>query len=162
MPESGIRSDTPPLSPVSSLQQAVAGTLQRVLLGWNSGHNTISHNRADLIGRLTRDPEIRQTSKGLLVAHVGLAVNRQRTSGEETTLIELSPGTNTPATAQTTLPSDASSLRKAVSNKHAGVAQTEILRTRLVIETDHISLISHGSLIHATPIKRIPPQALAN
>lgn len=39
MPESGIRSDTPPLSPVSSLQEAVADTLQRVLLGWNSGHD---------------------------------------------------------------------------------------------------------------------------
>lgn len=44
-----------------------------------------SLNRAEIIGNLTRDPEVRQTPNGNMVASVGIATNRRwrdRQSGE--------------------------------------------------------------------------------
>ena len=45
-----------------------------------------SINRVTLIGNLTRDPEVRQTSKGKSVTDLGVALNRTYTtdSGEQT------------------------------------------------------------------------------
>lgn len=40
-------------------------------------------NRVLLIGRLTRDPELRYTAGGTAVADFGLAVNRRRKQGDE-------------------------------------------------------------------------------
>jgi single-strand DNA-binding protein len=44
-----------------------------------------SYNKVILMGNLTRDPELRYTPKGLAVAKIGLAVNRQwkSESGEQ-------------------------------------------------------------------------------
>lgn len=39
-----------------------------------------SYNKVLLMGNLTRDPEVRYTPKGMAVAQIGLAVNRQWTS----------------------------------------------------------------------------------
>lgn len=44
-----------------------------------------SVNKVILIGNLTRDPELKQTSGGKTVAVVGLATNRTTTRGGETT-----------------------------------------------------------------------------
>lgn len=43
----------------------------------------MNFNRVILVGRLTRDPEIRTTTDGLTVARFGLAVNRYSKSGED-------------------------------------------------------------------------------
>lgn len=53
-----------------------------------------SFNKVILIGNLTRDPELRYTPKGMAVAKVGLAVNRQWKSEsgekkEEVTFIDV-------------------------------------------------------------------------
>lgn len=42
-------------------------------------------NKVILMGRLTRDPEVRSTQSGTLVARYTLAVDRMRKSGEEQT-----------------------------------------------------------------------------
>ncbi|MEM8954580.1 MAG: single-stranded DNA-binding protein [Verrucomicrobiota bacterium] len=52
-------------------------------------------NKVILIGNLTRDPEVRQTTKGASVAELGLAVNRRVPGGdgaerrEETTYVDV-------------------------------------------------------------------------
>jgi single-strand DNA-binding protein len=51
-------------------------------------------NRVILVGNLTRDPELRYTSKGLAIAKIGLAVNRawKTETGElkeETTFVDI-------------------------------------------------------------------------
>lgn len=63
----------------------------------NSNHHHImsSLNKVMLIGRLTRDPELRHTPKGTSLAEFGLAVNRSFTteSGEkreDTTFVDVS------------------------------------------------------------------------
>jgi single-strand DNA-binding protein len=53
-----------------------------------------SYNKVILVGNLTRDPELRYTPKGLAIAKIGLAVNRNYTteSGEkkeEVTFVDL-------------------------------------------------------------------------
>lgn len=85
----------------------------------------ISHNRADLIGRLTRDPEIRQTSKGIPIAHAGLALNRLRTSGEETTLIEFIARNEHALYCAHQLTKRCLIFTQGHPHKSAGVAQTE-------------------------------------
>ncbi len=35
-----------------------------------------SYNKVILVGNLTRDPELRYTPKGMAIAKIGLAVNR--------------------------------------------------------------------------------------
>ncbi len=42
-----------------------------------------NYNKVLLMGRLTKDPELRYTSQGRPVADLGLAVNREYTSGNE-------------------------------------------------------------------------------
>ena len=42
-----------------------------------------NYNKVLLMGRLTRDPELRYTPQGTPVADIGLAVNREYTSGDE-------------------------------------------------------------------------------
>jgi len=42
-----------------------------------------SFNKIELMGNLTRDPELRQTSNGTPVANFGLAVNNPRSSRED-------------------------------------------------------------------------------
>ncbi len=44
-----------------------------------------SYNKVILVGNLTRDPELRYTPKGMAIAKIGLAVNRNWTteSGEK-------------------------------------------------------------------------------
>lgn len=42
-----------------------------------------NYNKVLLIGRLTRDPELRYTAQGTPVADIGLAVNREYTVGSE-------------------------------------------------------------------------------
>ena len=53
-----------------------------------------SFNRVILVGNLTRDPELRYTPKGMAIAKVGLAVNRNWTSEsgekkEEVTFVDV-------------------------------------------------------------------------
>jgi len=48
-----------------------------------------SFNRVSLMGNLTRDPELRYTPQGTPVAQFGLAMNRKRGAGEETTFVEV-------------------------------------------------------------------------
>ncbi len=53
-----------------------------------------SFNKVILVGNLTRDPELRYTPKGMAIAKVGLAVNRNWTSEtgekrEEVTFVEV-------------------------------------------------------------------------
>src|SRR5438477_11010183 len=50
-----------------------------------------SFNKVVLIGRLTRDPEMRYTHSGVSVCHFTLAVNRTRGAGkqEETDFIDI-------------------------------------------------------------------------
>jgi single-strand DNA-binding protein len=53
-----------------------------------------SFNKVILVGNLTRDPELRFTSKGMAIAKVGLAVNRNWTSEsgekkEEVTFVDV-------------------------------------------------------------------------
>lgn len=43
----------------------------------------MNFNKVMLMGRLTRDPELRYTPQGVPVSDLGLAVNRQYTSGNE-------------------------------------------------------------------------------
>jgi len=43
----------------------------------------MNFNRVILVGRMTRDPEIRTTSDGVTVAKFGVAVNRYSKSGED-------------------------------------------------------------------------------
>ncbi len=40
-------------------------------------------NRVTLVGRLTRDAELRHTSGGLAICSMGLAINRRRKQGDE-------------------------------------------------------------------------------
>ena len=42
-----------------------------------------NYNKVLLMGRLTRDPELRYTPQGIPVADIGLAVNREYTAGDE-------------------------------------------------------------------------------
>ncbi len=42
-----------------------------------------NYNKVLLMGRLTRDPELRYTPQGTPVADIGLAVNREYTAGDE-------------------------------------------------------------------------------
>ena len=42
-----------------------------------------NYNKVLLMGRLTRDPELRYTGQGTAVADIGLAVNREYTVGSE-------------------------------------------------------------------------------
>ncbi len=52
-------------------------------------------NKVYLMGRLTRDPELRYTPKGTAVADLGMAINRYRSGGEggerteETTFVDV-------------------------------------------------------------------------
>ena len=52
-------------------------------------------NKVYLMGRLTRDPELRYTPKGTAVADLGMAINRFRGGGdggertEETTFVDV-------------------------------------------------------------------------
>jgi single-strand DNA-binding protein len=51
-------------------------------------------NRVFLMGRLTRDPEVRRTPKGVAVAEISLAINRYRTDdagnkSEEVTFVQV-------------------------------------------------------------------------
>jgi single-strand DNA-binding protein len=53
-----------------------------------------SFNRVILVGNLTRDPELRYTPKGMAIAKIGLAVNRNWTSEtgekkEEVTFVDV-------------------------------------------------------------------------
>src|ERR1700761_1558814 len=53
-----------------------------------------SYNKVILVGNLTRDPELRYTPKGMAIAKVGLAVNRNWTSEtgekkEEVTFVDV-------------------------------------------------------------------------
>src|ERR1700761_2022073 len=53
-----------------------------------------SYNKVILVGNLTRDPELRYTPKGMAIAKIGLAVNRNWTSEsgeqkEEVTFIDV-------------------------------------------------------------------------
>ena len=42
-----------------------------------------NYNKVLLMGRLTRDPELRYTPQGVPVTDIGLAINREYTAGEE-------------------------------------------------------------------------------
>ena len=42
-----------------------------------------NYNKVLLMGRLTRDPELRYTAQGTPVADIGLAINREYTAGDE-------------------------------------------------------------------------------
>ena len=42
-----------------------------------------NYNKVLLMGRLTRDPELRYTPQGIPVTDIGLAVNREYTVGDE-------------------------------------------------------------------------------
>ncbi|HXS69651.1 MAG TPA: single-stranded DNA-binding protein [Candidatus Polarisedimenticolia bacterium] len=53
-----------------------------------------SYNKVILVGNLTRDPELRYTPKGMAIAKIGLAVNRNWTSEsgekkEEVTFVDV-------------------------------------------------------------------------
>jgi single-strand DNA-binding protein len=48
-----------------------------------------NYNKVQLMGNLTRDPELRHTPQGTPVAQFGLAVNRKRGESEETTFVEI-------------------------------------------------------------------------
>jgi single-strand DNA-binding protein len=48
----------------------------------------IGHARAQIVGNLTRDPELRYTSNGTTVCNFGVAVNRRRGEEESVSFLE--------------------------------------------------------------------------
>ena len=46
-------------------------------------------NQFNFCGRLTRDPDTRQTKSGISVCNFGLALNRKTKDGEDTTFVDM-------------------------------------------------------------------------
>jgi single-strand DNA-binding protein len=121
-------------------------------------------NRVFLAGRLTRDPELRYTPKGMQVCEIGLAVNRitkteDGQTHEETTFVDITLWGRTAEIAQQYLHKGSPCFVEGRLQLDTWEdKQTGQKRSKLRVVGEHMQLLGDGRPRESSPPPPRPPQ----
>lgn len=105
-----------------------------------------SFNKVELLGNITRDPELRFTNNGIPVANFGLAVNRVRSKNDEVDFFDLTAWRGVGETiANYKKKGDPVFVEGRLEQQSWEDKQTGATRTKHVVVVENIQFLSGGN-----------------